>query len=65
MPAENLIQPDAVRRLSWQPPADCSAATVAAALTATGARSWQVGLVADAIAAVLPDPPPKPSAPAE
>ena len=57
MPAENLIQPDAVRRLTWQPPADPSETSVAAALTAHGARRWQVALVAGAIAAVLPDPP--------
>ncbi|GAC1440952.1 MAG: ribonuclease D [Mycobacteriales bacterium] len=60
MPAENLIQPDAVRRLAWQPPSDPTEQTVAAALTATGARRWQVGLVAGPIAAVLPDPPSRP-----
>jgi ribonuclease D len=65
MPAENLIQPEAVRRLAWQPPADLSAASVRAALTASGARPWQVGLVADPIAAALPEPiasdPPEPA----
>jgi ribonuclease D len=60
MPAENLIQPDAVRRLAWQPPADPSHARVAAALAASGARPWQVELVAAAIAAALPDPPDPP-----
>ena len=60
MPAENLIQPDAVRRLAWQPPADASTQAVAAALTASGARPWQVELVAAPIAAALPDPPPEP-----
>jgi ribonuclease D len=57
MPAENLIQPDAVRRLTWQPPPDPTPAAVAKALTASGARPWQIGLVAGPIAAVLPDPP--------
>jgi ribonuclease D len=57
MPAENLVQPDAVRRLAWQPPADPTPAAVAKALTASGARSWQVALVAGPIAAALPDPP--------
>jgi ribonuclease D len=58
MPAENLIQPDAVRRLAWQPPADATEDAVRAALTACGARNWQVTLVAGAIAAALPEPPP-------
>jgi ribonuclease D len=57
MPAENLIQPDAVRRLAWQPPADPTTAAVAKALTAAGARPWQIALVAGPIAAALPDPP--------
>jgi ribonuclease D len=57
MPAENVIQPDPVRRLAWQPPADPTPAAVAAALRAAGARAWQVDLVAAPIAAALPDPP--------
>lgn len=56
MPAENLIQPEAVRRVAWQPPVDPTAAAVGAALTAAGARRWQVGLVAAPIAAALPEP---------
>ncbi|MDT7537069.1 MAG: ribonuclease [Actinomycetota bacterium] len=63
MPAENLIQPDAVRRLAWQPPADPTPAAVSKALTRTGARGWQVELVAGPLAAALPDPPePEPEA---
>src|SRR5215469_9776092 len=46
LPAENLLQPDAVRRLSWQPPADLSAESVGADLTSYGARPWQVELTA-------------------
>jgi ribonuclease D len=60
MPAENLIQPDAVRRLAWQPPADISPETVAAILRGAGARPWQVSLVAAPLAAALPEPPPAP-----
>jgi ribonuclease D len=56
MPAENLVPPDAVRRLAWTPPAEPDAAAVEAALTQHGARRWQVALIADALAAVLPDP---------
>jgi ribonuclease D len=57
MPAENLIQPDAVRRLAWQPPPDPTPAAVAKALARTGARSWQVDLVAEPLAAALAEPP--------
>lgn len=42
IPAENLLQPDALRRVCWAPPAD---GDVAAALRAAGAREWQIGLV--------------------
>jgi ribonuclease D len=57
MPAENLIQPEAVRRLAWQPPPDPSEAAVEKALRASGARPWQIELVAGPIAAALPEPP--------
>ena len=53
LPAENLIPPDAVRRLSWQPPAGISPATVAADLTGYGARPWQVELTAVPLARAL------------
>jgi ribonuclease D len=43
IPAENLLQPDVLRRVCWSPPAD---GDVAAALRANGAREWQVRLVA-------------------
>jgi ribonuclease D len=57
MPAENLIQPEAVRRLAWQPPADSSTAAVEKALRASGARAWQIELVAGPVADALPEPP--------
>ncbi len=50
MPSENLLQPDSVRRLAWSPPAESSAAAIAAALRALGAREWQVGLTAQPLA---------------
>nr|WP_235017752.1 ribonuclease D [Thermomonospora echinospora] len=53
MPAENLLQPDSVRRLAWSPPAEVSAATVGGALRALGARDWQVRLVATPLAKAL------------
>ncbi|MFC4472350.1 HRDC domain-containing protein [Streptomyces xiangluensis] len=42
MPQENLITPDTVRRLCWEPPAEVNAESVAAALAGYGARPWQV-----------------------
>ena len=50
MPAENLISPDAVRRLSWEPPQPATPETIRAALTASGARPWQAELTADRFA---------------
>jgi ribonuclease D len=53
LPAENLLSPDAVRRLSWEPPRPCDGNTVSAVLATYGARPWQVELTAELIAAAL------------
>jgi ribonuclease D len=53
VPAENLIPPDAVRRLAWEPPQPLGGDTVRAALVASGARPWQVDLLADRLAESL------------
>ncbi|MBO0787791.1 MAG: ribonuclease D [Actinobacteria bacterium] len=53
LPAENLLQPDAVRRLAWQPPDPPAGDAVGAALAAHGARPWQVGLTAGPISKAL------------
>ncbi|MFE7528740.1 HRDC domain-containing protein [Kitasatospora sp. NPDC057542] len=53
LPAENLITPDLVRRVSWQPPSDPGPESVAAALRGLGARKWQVDLVAAAVSAAF------------
>lgn len=50
VPAENLLQPDLLRRLCWTPPETLDAAGLAAFLQAGGARPWQIGLVADRLA---------------
>ncbi|UGY94169.1 ribonuclease D [Streptomyces gobiensis] len=42
LPQENLIAPDTVRRLCWEPPADPSETIVATALRGYGAREWQI-----------------------
>ncbi|HUJ06104.1 MAG TPA: HRDC domain-containing protein [Streptosporangiaceae bacterium] len=53
LPTENLLAPDAVRRLSWQPPESMTADTVAAQLTGYGARPWQIEITARPIAMAL------------
>ncbi len=53
VPAENLLPPDVVRRLSWQPPEPPDPDAVAADLAAHGARPWQVELTALPISKAL------------
>jgi len=53
MPQENLVAPDAVRRLCWEPPRVVDPESVGAALAGYGARPWQVEQVAPALADVL------------
>jgi ribonuclease D len=53
LPAENLIAPDLVRRLAWEPPADPNPPTIAATLADAGARRWQVQLIANPLAEAL------------
>jgi len=62
VPAENLIAPDLVRRLTWEPPREITEVTVAAALVAGGARAWQVALTVPALTASLLVGPPAPDA---
>ncbi|MEU2621717.1 ribonuclease D [Streptomyces sp. NPDC007157] len=53
MPQENLITPDTVRRLCWEPPKDVDAGTVGTALVGYGARPWQVEQVTPALVTAL------------
>jgi ribonuclease D len=53
VPPENLISPDSVRRLAWTPPDPVDEETVTAALTALGARNWQIALTAPGLTAAL------------
>lgn len=56
VPAENLLQPDLLRRVCWAPPTPADEQHLAERLAAGGARPWQIGLLAprlaDAFAAV-------------
>ena len=49
IPLENLISPELVRRICWQPPET----TVAEALVAMGARRWQSEIAAPILEAAL------------
>ncbi len=42
LPQENLITPDTVRRVCWEPPDDPTPETVGEALAGHGARPWQI-----------------------
>ncbi|MGH8833458.1 MAG: HRDC domain-containing protein [Actinomycetes bacterium] len=53
LPTENLLAPDTVRRLAWQPPADLSAESIGGFLTEHGARPWQREQTAKVLAKAL------------
>jgi ribonuclease D len=53
LPTENLLAPDAVRRLSWDPPQPCDPGSVAEVLAGYGARPWQIELTAGPVASAL------------
>ncbi|MEV4803444.1 ribonuclease D [Nonomuraea sp. NPDC049421] len=53
MPTENLLQPDAVRRLTWEPPDVITDESVTERLRGLGAREWQLSLTAHPIAKAL------------
>jgi ribonuclease D len=73
LPVENLLSPDAVRRLAWSGPGAgasrlATTGLVVDLLTERGARAWQRELVAEALTAALNDPssvPPDPPKDAE
>jgi ribonuclease D len=60
VPAENLLSPDTVRRVMWEP-AGSDAESVGVQLRGLGAREWQVTLtapmLADAVASAGAQPP--------
>lgn len=50
MPTENLLTPDTLRRVAWNPPVPATPESIGEALTALGARPWQVAYTAQVIA---------------
>ena len=59
MPTENLLTPELLRRVAWEPPNPIDAGGIGEALRDLGARSWQVHetaqLIADAFVASVQD----------
>ena len=49
IPVENLLTPDYLRRLCWEPPHPATTESISAALLDKGARPWQISLVAEAL----------------
>jgi ribonuclease D len=66
VPVENLVTPDFVRRLMWEPPAveaEELAAAVSDRLIDLGARPWQVELTRDLLVEAIASPPSAPVGP--
>ena len=65
LPVENLLTPDYLRRLLWEPPAGPEdpdlPEKVAARLTELGARQWQVDLARDLLVAAIREAQPEES----
>ncbi|MFT4234187.1 MAG: HRDC domain-containing protein [Microbacterium sp.] len=61
MPVENLLTPDLLRRVAWEPPEPATAEGIGDALRARGARDWQIdetsALIADAFVRAAQTPP--------
>ena len=53
VPAENLLSPQLVRALAWEPPDPVSAESVGDVLAAGGARPWQIEITAEPLASAL------------
>jgi ribonuclease D len=53
LPVENLLSPDSVRRLCWDPPEPLSLESVEQVLRGLGARPWQIELAAAPLTAAL------------
>ncbi|WP_378146594.1 HRDC domain-containing protein [Cnuibacter sp. UC19_7] len=50
IPLENLLTPDFLRRVAWEPPVEITPESVGDALAELGARPWQIELTAQTIA---------------
>jgi ribonuclease D len=53
IPAENLLTPDLLRRVAWNPPEPVTTESIGDALEALSARPWQIEATAQAIASAF------------
>lgn len=53
LPQENLLSPDTLRRLCWEPPSEPTAAQLRSALLELGAREWQIEVVVGPLAEIF------------
>ncbi|HST83491.1 MAG TPA: ribonuclease D [Kineosporiaceae bacterium] len=53
LPVENLLAPDTVRRLCWDPPESMSQEAIEQVLRGLGARQWQIDLTAAVLTGAL------------
>jgi ribonuclease D len=60
LPPENLVAPDAIRRLAWTPPDPLDEPTVRTVLAGLGVRAWQLSLLAAQLTTALAEPPAQP-----
>lgn len=70
VPLENLLSPDFLRQLSFEPPSEIDIESISARLKDLGARPWQIGLTAGRISeaftrAAFPERDPESTAPLE
>lgn len=65
IPVENLVSPETVRRLAWEPPDEVSPVTIKIALESAGARTWQIELLAEPLARAFLAAAASPPVPAE
>ena len=65
VPLENLLTPELLRRLAWNPPAELTLATIESTLIEMGARPWQVSTTAPSIHLAFVEAGQKPDAAAE
>ena len=61
VPVENLLPPDALRRLAWEPPKPATTEAIAGTLTGYGARGWQTELTAALLAEAFANAPAAPA----
>ena len=65
IPIENILTPDSLRRVAWNPPEPFTVEAIAAALEALGARPWQIDVTAQLIHDAFVEGPQSPDEPGE